>query len=122
ALLINDPTLIERAEILQEKGTDRKQFAMGKVDKYTWRDLGSSFLLSELNAAFLSVQLTHAGEITENRLHSWNIYKNRLQKLASSGKIDLPFVPSSCTHNAHIFYIKSNNRAELIAYLLKHNC
>ncbi|WP_067727177.1 dTDP-4-amino-4,6-dideoxygalactose transaminase [Oceanobacillus damuensis] len=120
ALIINDPSLVERAEILQEKGTDRSQFMKGMVDKYTWRDIGSSYLLSELNAAYLSVQLENAYAINENRMHTWKLYHNRLQPLADSGKISVPAIPKACEHNAHMFYIKTrddNERTRLIAYL-----
>lgn len=112
ALIINDYTLIERAEILQEKGTDRSLFMQGMVDKYTWRDVGSSYLLSELNAAYLSVQLAHADEINENRLNTWNQYYDGLQSLMDSGHIELPYVPKDCEHNAHMFYIKTRNQEE----------
>lgn len=120
ALLVNDPALVERAEILQEKGTDRSQFLKGMVDKYTWRDLGSSYLLSELNAAYLSVQLEHAETINEDRLRSWSRYQEGLRPLEDEGKISLPVLPENTRHNAHMFYIKVSSdkkRAELISWL-----
>ncbi|GAQ19115.1 UDP-4-amino-4-deoxy-L-arabinose--oxoglutarate aminotransferase [Oceanobacillus picturae] len=120
ALLLNDPQLIERAEILQEKGTNRSQFIRGQVDKYTWRDVGSSYLLSELNAAYLSVQLDHAEEINEQRLARWENYNQGLKPLMEDGKIVLPHIPDEHVHNAHIFYIKADSEAtrnELMDYL-----
>lgn len=106
ALLINDPAYIERAEILREKGTDRSRFLRGQVDKYTWTDLGSSFLPSELNAAYLLAQLEHADEINNNRMAAWNRYYEKLSPLAADGKLELPVIPEGCTHNAHMFYLK----------------
>ena len=106
ALLINDGRYIDAAEIIREKGTNRSQFWRGKIDKYTWVDCGSSYLPSELNAAYLYAQLEHADEILQDRLNSWNLYYRELQGPASDGKIDLPVVPEGCQHNAHMFYIK----------------
>ncbi|MBQ2770617.1 MAG: dTDP-4-amino-4,6-dideoxygalactose transaminase [Clostridia bacterium] len=106
AILINDPSLIERAEILREKGTDRSRFLRGQVDKYTWTDLGSSFLPSELNAAYLLAQLEHADEINNSRMAAWNRYYEILSPLAADGKLELPVIPEGCTHNAHMFYVK----------------
>jgi dTDP-4-amino-4,6-dideoxygalactose transaminase len=120
ALLLNDPQLIERAEILQEKGTNRSQFIRGQVDKYTWRDVGSSYLLSELNAAYLSVQLDHAEEINEQRLARWENYNQGLKPLMEDSKIVLPHIPDEHVHNAHMFYIKADSEAtrnELMDYL-----
>ncbi|NAO99831.1 dTDP-4-amino-4,6-dideoxygalactose transaminase [Halomonas sp. MG34] len=120
ALLLNDPQLIERAEILQEKGTNRSQFIRGQVDKYTWRDVGSSYLLSELNAAHLSVQLDHAEEINEQRLARWEDYNQALKPLMEDGEIVLPHIPDEHVHNAHMFYIKADSEAtrnELMDYL-----
>lgn len=122
ALYINDPSLMERAEIIQEKGTDRSQFIRGEVDKYTWRDIGSSYLLSELNAAYLSVQLEHAEEINGNRLRTWEMYQNGLTSLAETGEIELPSIPENRKHNAHLFFIKTRDadvRGQLIQYLKK---
>ena len=120
ALLIRDPADIERAEILREKGTNRSKFFRGQIDKYTWVDYGSSYLPSELNAAYLYAQLELADPITEDRLRSWNRYYEGLQGLREAGKIELPFVPEHCTHNAHMFYIKAKDleeRTRLIAFL-----
>ncbi|NBJ68280.1 MULTISPECIES: dTDP-4-amino-4,6-dideoxygalactose transaminase [Clostridia] len=120
ALLINDPSLMERAEIIQEKGTNRSQFIRGEVDKYTWRDVGSSYVLSELNAAYLFVQLNHAREITADRLTSWDLYDKELKQLQSINAIELPVIPKNGAHNAHMFFIKTANehdRNRLMTYL-----
>lgn len=112
ALLIRDPELVEEAEILREKGTNRSQFWRGKIDKYTWVDHGSSYLPSELNAAYLSAQLEHADEILADRMRSWNRYYEKLGELAADGLISLTVVPEGCAHNAHMFYIKVKDIAE----------
>ncbi|MHC1771035.1 MAG: dTDP-4-amino-4,6-dideoxygalactose transaminase [Flexilinea sp.] len=120
ALLIQNQKQVERAEILREKGTNRSQFWRGQVDKYTWVDWGSSFLPSELNAAYLYAQLLNADEINRNRLLSWNRYFEKLYPLSQQGKIEIPFIPDNCIHNAHMFYIKTRDiqeRDELIRYL-----
>lgn len=120
ALLINHLPAIERAEIIQEKGTDRSQFVRGMIDKYTWRDIGSSYLLSEINAAYLSVQLEHADEIYASRMAAWERYDEALKPLGEDGIIDLPTIPEGCLHNAHMYYIKTENQAtrqQLISYL-----
>lgn len=120
ALLINYGPSIERAEIIQEKGTNRSQFVKGMVDKYTWRDIGSSYLLSELNAAYLSVQLNYADKIYNSRMKTWDRYHEGLKQLMDAGKIELPFIPEDCQHNAHMFYIKTANeqtRQQLIDFL-----
>lgn len=120
ALAVNRPELAERAEILREKGTNRSRFLRGQVDKYTWVDIGSSYLPSELNAAYLCGQLEIADEINENRLKSWNAYREALLPLRDRGLIDLPIVPDECRHNAHMFYIKVRDieqRTELIRFL-----
>ncbi len=117
ALLINDDSLIERAEILREKGTNRKKFLRGEIDKYSWVDIGSSYLLSELNSAFLWAQLEESEKINEHRLLLWNRYYENLSRL---NDIELPIIPQNCSHNAHIFYIKTKNieeRGQLISYL-----
>ena len=114
AVLVNNPAYIDRAEIIREKGTNRSQFLQGHVDKYTWVDLGSSFLPSDLNAAFLYAQLEAADEINEKRRHAWSLYNELLQPLAMTGKIGLPTIPDGCVHNAHIFYIKVKDLAERI--------
>lgn len=115
ALLINDPAYIERAEMLREKGTNRTKFLLGQVDKYTWVDIGSSFLPSELNAAYLRAQLDRADEINQDRLASWDLYYQLLLPLKRAGKLDLPVVPEGCRHNAHMFFIKTRDLAERTA-------
>ncbi|WP_079529624.1 dTDP-4-amino-4,6-dideoxygalactose transaminase [Halobacillus hunanensis] len=120
ALLINDPDYIERAEILQEKGTNRSQFKRGQVDKYTWQDIGSSFLLSELNAAYLYAQLEEAETILQDRMKTWDYYKQSLEPLVRGNVIETQPVPANGDHNAHMFYLKvrdESERAALIAYL-----
>jgi dTDP-4-amino-4,6-dideoxygalactose transaminase len=105
ALLINDPELAERAEIIREKGTNRSQFFRGQVDKYTWVDVGSSYLPSELIAAFLWAQMEEADDITRRRLAIWGVYHQWLQGLEESGKLRRPVIPKECVHNAHMYYI-----------------
>lgn len=120
AILINRPEQIEDAEIIREKGTDRSRFFRGQVDKYTWVNIGSSFLPSDINAAYLMAQLEMADEINENRLQSWARYNEGLQDLAQEGVIELPYIPKECAHNAHMFYIKTKDMEErkaLISYL-----
>ena len=120
AILINDEKFIDDAEIIREKGTNRSQFWRGKVDKYRWIDFGSSYLPSELNAAYLYAQLEHAQEIYDDRMKSWNRYHSGLQDLQTDGKIELPVVPEGCIHNAHMYYIKVKDieeRQRLIQYL-----
>lgn len=120
ALLINDERLIERAEIIREKGTDRSKFLRGQTDKYTWVDCGSSYLPSELNAAYLCPQLEEADTINNARLAAWNRYYELLRPLADKGVLELPFIPEHCSHNAHMFYIKTKDieeRTRLTAYL-----
>ena len=102
ALLVNDEAYIERAEILREKGTDRTRFYRGMVDKYSWRDIGSSYLPSEINAALLYAQLEIADRINDGRRSVWNIYYEKLKGLP----MDLPIVPEGCVHNAHMFFVK----------------
>lgn len=120
ALLIKNRVDIERAEIIREKGTNRSKFFRGEIDKYTWVDAGSSYLPSELNAAYLWGQFESADNIMADRKKSWNIYYDQLKSLSDEGKIDIPFIPKECEHNAHMFYIKSkdiNERTKLIEYL-----
>ncbi|WKZ92218.1 dTDP-4-amino-4,6-dideoxygalactose transaminase [Chimaeribacter arupi] len=120
ATLINDRALIERAEIIREKGTNRSQFFRGQVDKYTWRDIGSSYLMSDLQAGYLWAQLEAADRINQRRLLLWTNYYEALSRLAKQGRISLPAIPASCVHNAHMFYIKLRDIAErdaLIAYM-----
>ena len=120
ALLINREEYIERAEILREKGTDRSKFFRGLVDKYTWVDVGSSYLMSELNAAYLLAQFEAASTIQGDRLRNHQLYKTLLQPLADAGKIEIQRIPAECRHNAHMFYLKCKDmgeRARFIAYL-----
>jgi dTDP-4-amino-4,6-dideoxygalactose transaminase len=122
AILIQDKTLLERAEVIREKGTDRSQFFKGQVDKYTWQDIGSSFLLSELQAAYLFAQFEGAQKINQRRLAIWNKYYQGVKFLAESNGIDLPAVPNNCEHNAHMFYLKLDSleqRTNFIHYLKK---
>ena len=105
ALLVNDPELVSRAEIIREKGTDRSQFFRGEVDKYTWQEMGSSFLPGELTAAFLWAQFEEADQITQERLASWRRYHELLEPLESEGIIRRPIVPDDCQHNAHMYYV-----------------
>ena len=119
AILIKDAKYVEDAEIFREKGTNRSQFYRGQVDKYRWMNYGSSYLPSELNAAYLWAQLEMADEITKKRMDCWNLYKEILTPLAENGRIELPFVPADCTHNAHMFYIKAKDLAERTA-LIEH--
>ncbi len=121
ALLINTDTAdIEKAEIIREKGTDRSRFFRGQVDKYTWVDYGSSYLPSDMNAAYLYAQLEMAEEVNQSRLALWAQYYSALEPLKEKGRIELPFIPDGCVHNAHMFYIKAKDLAErgaLISYL-----
>ena len=119
ALLIRDAKNVERAEIIREKGTNRSRFFRGQVDKYTWVDMGSSYLPSEINAAYLYAQLEAADMINEKRLAIWNRYYMGLKDLEHE-YIDLPTIPENCTHNGHMFYIKCKDldeRTSLIQYL-----
>lgn len=109
-----------RAEILREKGTNRSQFLLGMVDKYTWVNYGSSYLPSELNAAYLYAQLQAADDINNTRLHSWNLYHELLTPLEDAGLIELAHIPQDCSHNAHMFWLKAKDieeRTALIAWL-----
>jgi dTDP-4-amino-4,6-dideoxygalactose transaminase len=120
ATLINSPELIERAEVIREKGTNRSQFFRGLVDKYTWRDIGSSYLMADLQAAFLWAQLEAANTINQQRLTLWDNYYQALAPLAKTGRIELPVIPEGCVHNAHMFFLKLkdiDDRSALIAYL-----
>lgn len=105
ALLVNDPQYVDRAEVLREKGTDRSRFFRGEVDKYTWQDIGSSFLPGELIAAFLWAQLEEAESVTQGRLRSWQIYHDLLAPLEDQARLRRPIVPAECSHNAHMYYI-----------------
>lgn len=120
AILVNRPDKVEAAEIIREKGTDRSKFMRGQVDKYSWISVGSSHLPSDINAAYLWAQLQKAEEINEDRLASWERYRDGLSGLEQEGKIELPTIPEGCAHNAHMFYIKVKDiseRTALIAHL-----
>ncbi|MFQ5822489.1 MAG: dTDP-4-amino-4,6-dideoxygalactose transaminase [bacterium] len=120
ALIINDEKYIERAEIVREKGTNRSKFFRGEVDKYTWVDIGSSFLPSDVLSAFLFAQLEYMGEITEKRKRIYNLYYDSLIDLQYEGKLILPFIPENCTTSYHMFYIllpNENERNSLMEFL-----
>ena len=120
ALLIRDPENNEAAEILREKGTNRSRFLRGQVDKYTWVGYGSSYLPSDLNAAYLLAQLEEADRINDARLHAWEQYHKGLAPLEAAGKIEIAHIPEGCAHNAHMFWVKTKDLAErtaLISYL-----
>ena len=114
---------MERAEIIREKGTNRAKFFRGQIDKYTWVDVGSSYLPGDMNAAYLMAQLDLADEIFADRMRSWNLYEELLKPLADKGKIELPTIPKHCTHNAHMFYIKAKDLKErtTLIHFLKEN-
>ena len=120
ALIINRPEYVERAEILREKGTNRSKFFRGQVDKYTWVDIGDSYLPSELNAAYLLAQLQRAQEIYDDRMGTWQKYWEAFRPLAEQGKVEIPVIPSDCRHNAHMFYLKLadlEERTRFIEYM-----
>lgn len=120
ALLIKNEDMVESAEIIREKGTNRSKFFRGQIDKYTWVNYGSSYLPSELNAAYLCAQLEMAEEINNDRIKTWNTYYRELKSVEEAGKIQLPFIPEGCVHNAHMFYIKTKDieeRTQLINFL-----
>ena len=117
ALLIQDSSYIEKAEIIREKGTDRSRFYRGQVDKYTWVDSGSSYLPGEMNAAYLYAELEHADVIYDRRMALWKHYDERLKELAAKGVIETPFIPEECTHNAHMYYIKLKDITERAAFI-----
>lgn len=123
ALLIRDERYVEEAEVIREKGTNRSKYFRGQIDKYTWVNYGSSYLPSDMNAAYLYAQLEIADEINEARLALWNRYYGNLLPLAQAGKIELPVVPEGCVHNAHMFYIKAKDIEERTAFIeyLKEN-
>lgn len=119
-LCIKNQTLIARCEVIREKGTDRASFFRGEVDKYTWRDYGSSYLLNELSSAFLLAQLESASQMLKMRLDSWNYYHSKLQSLQHSGLVCLPSVPAEVNHNGHIYHLVFNcsqNSRDFIAYM-----
>ncbi len=120
ALLIRDGRYVEEAEIIREKGTNRSKYYRGQIDKYTWVNYGSSYLPSDMNAAYMYAQLEIADEINNARLELWNRYYRNLEPLRLAGRIELPTVPEDCVHNAHMFYIKAadiRERTALIDYL-----
>lgn len=124
AILINDEKFIQRAEIIREKGTNRSSFFRGEIDKYGWVDVGSSYLPSELNAAFLFAQFESAEKILKERLSLWNVYYQNLKPLENARHIELPVIPKECSNNAHMFYIKVKDldeRTQLIKFLKKNN-
>ncbi|MGI6152630.1 MAG: dTDP-4-amino-4,6-dideoxygalactose transaminase [Christensenellaceae bacterium] len=119
-LIVNDTAYLEKAEIIREKGTDRSKFWRGQVDKYTWQDVGSSYLPSDINAAYLLGQLDIADKINDARMAVWNMYMDALGGVAKSGRTDVPHIPEECVHNAHMFYIKLKDlkdRTEYITYM-----
>ena len=117
ALLIRDEKYIEPAEILREKGTNRSQYYRGQIDKYTWMDYGSSYLPSDMNAAYLWAQFEIADAINNKRLEVWNYYNEQLQPLVERGLIEVPFIPEECVHNAHMYYIKTKDLAERTEFI-----
>ncbi len=120
ALLIRDEENVENAEIMREKGTNRSKFFRGQIDKYTWVEKGSSYLPSDLNAAYLYAQLEVADKINDRRLAIWDKYYEGLKELKDEGKIELQVIPEGCKHNAHMFFMKAKDlqeRTELIKYL-----
>ena len=122
AIVLNSPGYVERAEIIREKGTNRSKFFRGEIDKYSWVDIGSSFLPSELTAAFLFAQLEHLDDIQRKRKHLWDMYYQLLLPLLQNGKLSLPVIPPYATNNAHMFYVQAKNieeRNKLIEYLKK---
>lgn len=124
ALLVNEPALAARAEIIREKGTDRSRFFRGEVDKYTWQEIGSSFLPGELIAAFLAAQLEEAEQITDSRLASWRRYHEGFVELEADGLLRRPVIPAECAHNAHMYYVLLATEAErrrTIDELARHN-
>ena len=124
AIFINHDDYIERAEIIREKGTNRSKFFRGEVDKYTWVDIGSSYLLSELGAAYMYAQLEFSEIINNNRLATWKKYYEGLKPLANAGYMTLPVIPDDCKHNAHLFYLittTEDEQSELLEYLKNNN-
>jgi dTDP-4-amino-4,6-dideoxygalactose transaminase len=119
ALLVNDSRLAERAEIIREKGTNRSQFFRGQVDKYTWVDVGSSYLPSELIAAFLWAQMEEADGITRQRMALWNTYHQWLGEMEKSGRARRPIIPAHCSHNAHMYYLLLNDLEARTAFIAR---
>lgn len=123
-ICLNNHEYVQRGEIIREKGTNRAKYFRGEVDKYSWVDIGSSYLPSEMNAAYLLSQLEIADEINQKRLKLWQLYYDALSELRDKGKIELPYIPEHCCHNAHMFYIKARDlkeRSALITYLAEHH-
>lgn len=119
AVLVNNPNFIERADIIRDKGTNRSQFILGNVDKYTWVDIGSSYLPSDLNAAYLYAQLENYKAIYDKRMHIWNTYDAAFRPLEADGKLELTHIPNDCVHNAHMYYIKLDDY-EQRGQMMKH--
>lgn len=120
ALLIKDEKKAEDAEIIREKGTDRSRFLRGQIDKYTWVNFGSSYLPSDMNAAYLWAQLGEADKINDNRLATWQKYYDGFEELEKEGYVERPYIPAECKHNAHMFYLKTKDleeRTRLISFL-----
>jgi dTDP-4-amino-4,6-dideoxygalactose transaminase len=120
AIVTQNQDMEEMAEIIREKGTNRSKFFRGQIDKYTWVEAGSSYLPSELNAAYLCAELEEADKILENRMATWQFYQENLKGLEDAGILELPVIPKECKHNAHMFYIKAKDleeRTRLIRYL-----
>ena len=117
AIVLNHKEDIEPAEILREKGTDRARFFRGQVDKYTWVEYGSSYLPSDMNAAYLWAQLQEADRINENRLATWRAYNEAFAPLAAEGRLELPFIPEECVHNAHMYYVKLRDLRDRTAFI-----
>ena len=123
-MIVNKPEFMQRAEIVRERGTNRSQFFRGEVDAYTWMDVGSSYLMSDLLAAFLYAQLENMGQITRQRNEIWDFYQKALIPLVNEGKLRLPYVPPCCESNSHLFYIilpDEEIRDGLMQYLKKEN-
>ncbi len=120
AVLINNPDFVDRADIIRDKGTNRSQFILGNVDKYTWVDIGSSYLPSDMNAAYLYAQLEDYKTIYNKRMHIWDTYDKAFRPLEKQGKLELTKIPDGCVHNAHMYYIKLDDydqRAEMMKHL-----
>lgn len=117
AVILNNEKYNLPSEIIREKGTNRTQFLRGQIDKYTWVDYGSSYLPSDLNAAYLWAQLEQSDKIQNNRLHQFSLYSESFKPLAESGRIEVPYVPEGCIHNAHMFYIKARDLEERTKFI-----
>ena len=117
ALIIRDPENNDAAEILREKGTNRARFFRGQVDKYTWVDYGSSYLPSDMNAAYLWAQLQEADRINDDRLAIWNKYSQAFAPLAEAGRVEVPTIPEGCVHNAHMYYLKLRDLEDRTAFI-----